>query len=103
MEKIFAGSIHLPGRVIMDKKILIGLVLIFFAFLILCGIISLVMLVNSKANQCLSNPFSYAAGSIKTNNGIFKPLCSCTVGEKTFYFNEEGIIEDYDPFRITSD
>ena len=47
-----------------------------------------------ESNECVSNPFTYAAKQIvdKKGDNIYS-LCSCQVGELEFYFDREGLYQ----------
>lgn len=66
------------------------------AFVVIC--ILLFILVAAKMirqnQECVSNPFTYAANRIivTANYPIQDPLCSCDMGMAgTFYFDKDGI------------
>lgn len=81
-------------------KILIAHIIFYLAiaFLIL-GLSYIVFLLKSEGGQCLKNPLTYAAGSIRVSTSdydqkqILTPSvqCSCTAGTESICFNKEEV------------
>ncbi|MFX1590260.1 MAG: hypothetical protein ACFFC1_19170 [Promethearchaeota archaeon] len=64
------------------------------AFVVIC-IIAFVFLLAKIVqvnNQCVSNPFTYAAKTIVDDKGeIIYSVCSCSVLDQKFYFDQNGM------------
>ncbi len=82
-----------------SKKFFIYLI-IFVVVVIFLFIFALTKLIVANS-QCVQNPFTYAASriiltseSLDLETEIPPPLCSCSVGQSIFYFDQEGIYKE---------
>lgn len=68
------------------------------SLILITGLIFVYVMINliEVNSLCVKNPFVYAAETIIDGNGepIENALCSCSVEDKNFYFDKEGMYKE---------
>lgn len=79
----------------MKKEIKTLLIVIIITFIIAILFTAVLISLIDKNSECYRNPFVYAANTIidQEGNNIYA-LCSCSVNENNFYFDNKGIYKD---------
>lgn len=64
-------------------------------FIIILAFAVVMVLLIKKNSECVGNPFTYAAQTVKDKEGeLINPLCSCQVGNDNFWFNNDGLYRE---------